>query len=57
MVKWCGAQNMFQGDVFTIAGWIPGSSTMTGIVEVRRLKLIMVHNHNNNGQKIIMVKI
>ncbi len=35
MVKSCGAQNMFQGDVFTIAGWIPGSSTMTGIDEVR----------------------
>jgi hypothetical protein len=29
------AQNMFQADVFTIAGWIPGASTMTSLEEVR----------------------
>ncbi len=26
---------MFQADVFTIAGWIPGASTMTSLEEVR----------------------
>jgi hypothetical protein len=26
---------MFQADVFTIAGWIPGAYTMTSLDEVR----------------------
>ena len=27
-------QSLFQGDVFTVAGWLPPANTMTGIEEV-----------------------